>query len=119
MSISVRAETETEAADRVGSSAVLACGHPGLPENMIEGKCGTCQLAAEFENLSKHDNRKFAECCIKIAKMFRSGDILYDRRAGKSLIEWEIFLKPVNPKANIALYNGMGANQQTTKAKKP
>lgn len=84
----------------LASVSLLACGHPGAPENLIEGKCGTCQLADEFENLSKHEDKKLAEACGKIAEMFRSGKAVYDRKAGKNLLEWEAFFKPVNPKAN-------------------
>ena len=73
-------------------SAVLDCGHPGAPENLIRGKCGTCKTVADWERMAKTSDQKIKALCLKMAEFFRKGNIVYDR-TGKNLIELEKMLR--------------------------
>jgi hypothetical protein len=97
-----RAKNQPAAVSRVGSSALLACGHPSKPNNLVDGKCGTCLTASELEEIAKRNPGKIAEACNGLAKIFRDGNIVYDRK-GKSLLEWEKFFnkkKQANDKSS-------------------
>ena len=96
-----KSETPPPAASdpAVGFGAVLDCGHPGAPSNLIRGKCGTCKMISDWEEMAKTPNRKVRFLCLKMANLFRSGDLIYDT-LGKSFIEWE---KSLSPQSNTVL----------------
>jgi len=73
---------------RSPASGLLACGHPAGQNNLINGKCGTCLTASELEEMADRNNDAIAKPCRALAKIFREGEIVYDRN-GKSLLEWE------------------------------
>jgi hypothetical protein len=66
----------------------LSCGHPDSPNHLIDGKCGTCKKALEFEELASMDDGPWSKSLRAIAEMFRAGDILFDAN-GKTLMEWD------------------------------
>jgi hypothetical protein len=66
----------------------LSCGHPDSPNHLIDGKCGTCETAKSLEELSASVGGILRERTLNVAKLFRSGQVLFDR-TGKTLIEWE------------------------------
>lgn len=85
---------EREAKPPFDEARLLECGHPGLPNNLIDGKCGTCLRANEWEELAKETKDKaLKEATLKIANCFRSGMIVYDKN-GKSLLEIEAASRP-------------------------
>lgn len=93
-----RAEATRSAATTSGAqsscSAVLECGHPGRPSNLIGGQCGTCKLAADWERLSKEsDTPNLKKLAAEIAAHFRSGNMIYDTK-GKTLLEIEAACRP-------------------------
>jgi len=60
----------------------LKCGHPGEPENLVNGKCGTCLLADDWQRAagSWKDDAKMRKLCLKMAALCRVGVIIYDTR---------------------------------------
>ena len=70
-------------------------GHPLKKNNLKEGKCGTCDLIANFKDMERHlgkiDN-KLSKTLLDIIVMLEGGHIVYDRN-GKTLMEWENELK--------------------------
>lgn len=78
----------------VRSMPLLECGHPGLPNNLKDGKCGTCQCAAEWDELAKETKDvDLKALTLKIANCFRSGSMVYDTN-GKTLMEIEEASRP-------------------------
>lgn len=69
------------------AAPMLECGHPGLPSNLKNGRCGTCQCADEFEQLSKTTIAPALKTLMaKLAAQFRSGAVVYDT-GGQTLLE--------------------------------
>ncbi|MGC3961308.1 MAG: hypothetical protein QM813_26295 [Verrucomicrobiota bacterium] len=88
----------------------LECGHPGLPNNLKDGKCGTCQVASEFDELAKlNSNSAMKRICRRLAKYFRSGEVVYDAN-GKTLEQWSEALRP---HSNAALCDLRGKENGT------
>lgn len=84
----IKPATQAQSEPQVHSSARLECGHPGLPNNLRDGKCGTCQCANEFDELSKAEtDPDLKVITAKIAEMFRNGNAVYDAN-GTTL--WEL-----------------------------
>ena len=82
---------------QVRSGAVLACGHPGQPNNLKGGACGTCWMVTDLERMAKETSTpKLRRILRSLANQFRSGNVLYDTN-GKSFLEWE---KTMRPQAN-------------------
>lgn len=101
----------------VASSAGLACGHPGLPNNLKGGKCGTCWMVADLERMAKESSApKLRRILRALANQFRSGSMIYDTN-GKSLLEWEKTLRPqANDQAHpTAAESDGGAQKGQTK----
>lgn len=72
---------------------ILPCGHPGESHNLIEGKCGACKIAEDFEKLASGPvncpaDHKLRKCCKEIAALFRKGEMIIDKKNGKSLFDW-------------------------------
>lgn len=63
----------------------MKCNHPKKPNNLIDGKCGTCITAKYWRSIKDKPLRPHA---LKIAKAFECGDMIYDTE-GKSLLEIE------------------------------
>jgi len=81
----------------VASGDLLACGHPGLPNNLKGGACGTCWMVTDLERMAKEvSTPKLRRILRSLANQFRSGNVLYDTN-GKSFLEWE---KTMRPQAN-------------------
>lgn len=73
------------------------CGHPCKKQNLINGQCGTCMSADEFEKsakqLSNHKfNKKMKKALMDLSHAFRSGDIIFDKK-GKPMVAWDKILK--------------------------
>lgn len=67
-----------------------SCKHPKKPENLIAGKCGTCAMVKTWEDLANDTkDPRIAEPARKIADMFRRGDMIFDRKRGKTLLDFE------------------------------
>ena len=68
---------------------LLACGHPGHPNNLKVGACGTCWMVADLERMAKESSTpKLRRILRALANQFRSGNVIYDTN-GKSFLEWE------------------------------
>lgn len=65
----------------------LRCGHPGAPQNLKDGKCGTCSFIAELEGMDAL-MPKLRRKLRQIARQARRGKLVYDTN-GKTLLEWE------------------------------
>lgn len=87
---------------QVRSSAVLECGHPGAPNNLIRGSCGTCKIAADWEKAAKTADPDAKSLMLKLADLFRKGKVIYDTN-GKNLLEWQ---KTLSPQSNDKLRDG-------------
>jgi hypothetical protein len=61
------------------------CNHPKEPNNLIDGKCGTCAMVKQWRGIKDKLLRPHA---LGIAKAFESGELIYDTK-GKSLLDWE------------------------------
>ena len=75
----------------MNTEKLLPCGHPGEKHNLINGKCGTCQVAADFELLAKDAvtapaDKKLRDSCLKLARKFRRGVLIFDSKRGQSLL---------------------------------
>jgi len=89
-----RSRTTQERGSGLAAATFLECGHPGLPNNLKDGKCGTCQCADEWDELAKETrNPKLKKITLKISKMFREGKMIYDRD-GQTILEWEKTWRP-------------------------
>lgn len=73
-----------------GQDVKLACGHPGKPENLIKGKCGTCAMIKDWQKVLKDtgEHPAMKKAVRSLIASFRSGDMVYDRN-GKTILEWE------------------------------
>jgi hypothetical protein len=85
-----RTRQSTTANPRSRAAGLLACGHPAGQNNLVNGKCGTCLSASELEEMADRNKDETSEILRTLAKIFREGKIVYDRK-GKSLLEWEKF----------------------------
>lgn len=57
----------------------LPCGHPGEPNNLIDGKCGTCFKADEWKRRADTFVTSAAkEVALTVANNFRCGKLTYD-----------------------------------------
>lgn len=83
-----KARTTPKPTSGVPISELLECGHPGAPNNLVDGKCGTCNVMKQMETLAEAAHPKIKPLLLQLAAMFRKGDIVYDTD-GKSLLEWE------------------------------
>jgi hypothetical protein len=89
-----RSRTIQELCSGLAEAALLECGHPGLPNNLIDGKCGTCQMASEWDELAKQTpDLDLKSLTMKIANCFRNGSMVYDKN-GKTLMEIEEASRP-------------------------
>ena len=80
---------EARAKSSLAPATLSACGHPGLPNNLKHGNCGTCTMAAELEGMSRESSTpKLRRILRALANQFRSGNMIYDTN-GKSFLEWE------------------------------
>jgi hypothetical protein len=74
------------------------CNHPKESFNLINGECGTCRMAKEFENTAKEfPDDSVSKILLGLAGLFKSGKIIYDTR-GKSLLEWDKHFNKPKPK---------------------
>lgn len=88
-----RSKRKQKGVIRVASSAGLG-GHPGLPNNLKGGKCGTCWMVADLERTAKESSTpKLRRTLRALANQFRSGNVIFDTN-GKTLLEWGKTLRP-------------------------
>lgn len=74
------------------AARLLECGHRNLPNNLKDGKCGTCWLIKEIDAIAD-TFPGLRDKTDKLIEAFRGGDVWYDTN-GKTLVEWERMLRP-------------------------
>lgn len=59
----------------------LPCGHPGARNNLIKGKCGTCDMLKEWEDCAKS-----FPAALKIVRLIKEGAMWYNSK-GSTMLE--------------------------------